>query len=58
MTEAPEIGSRVRVIATLAEGTVTWVSRRHRTADVDLGDGITAELSWDEIEPVPRLDVS
>jgi hypothetical protein len=50
--------SRVRVVATGAEGTVVEVSRRHKTADVDLGDGIVAELPWEELEPVPRLDVS
>jgi hypothetical protein len=58
MTEAPELWTRVRVVATDAVGTVVEVSRRHRTADVDLGDGITAEFDWAEIEPLPRLDVS
>ena len=58
MTEPPDLWSRVRVIATGAEGTVVEVSRRHRTADVDLGEGIIAELAWDELEPVPRQDVS
>jgi hypothetical protein len=52
--EPPELWSRVRVVATGAEGTVVEVSRRHKTADVDLGDDITAEFSWDEIEPAPR----
>ncbi len=45
-------GDRVRVRATGAEGVVVEVSRRHRTVDVDLGDGVTAELSWDEVERV------
>jgi hypothetical protein len=57
VSEAPEVWSRVRVVATGAEGTVVEVSRRHKTADVDLGDGITAELGWHELEPVPRPDV-
>jgi hypothetical protein len=50
--EAPRLGQRVRVRATGAEGVVVEVSRRHRTADVDLGDGITAEFDWEELEPV------
>ncbi len=45
-------GARVRVRATGVEGVVVEVSRRHRTVDVDLGDGITAEFSWDEVESV------
>jgi len=57
VTEPPALWSRVRVIATGAEGTVVEVSRRHRTADVDLGDDIVAEFAWDELEPVPRIDV-
>jgi hypothetical protein len=47
---APRVGDRVRVRATGAEGVVVEVSRRHQSADVDLGDGITAELAWDELE--------
>lgn len=58
MTEAPELWTRVRVVATGAEGTVVEVSRRQRTADVDLGDGITAEFAWGELELVPRIDLS
>jgi hypothetical protein len=50
--EAPAVGSRVRVRATRAEGVVVEISRRHGTADIDLGDGIVAELRWDEIEPI------
>ncbi len=53
--EAPELGGRVRVKATGAIGVVVEISRRHLTADVDLGDGITAELEWSEIEPAPDL---
>jgi hypothetical protein len=49
--EVPEVGSRVRVRATGAIGIVVEVWRRHGTADVDLGDGITAEMEWGEIEP-------
>jgi len=45
-------GSRVRVRATGVEGVVVEVSRRHRTVDLDLGDGITAEFTWDEVDPV------
>ena len=47
------VGSRVRVMATDAPGTIVEVSRRFRTADVDLGDGITAELDWDDLELLP-----
>jgi len=47
-------GTRVRVRATGAEGVVVEVSRRHQTVDLDLGDGITAELSWDEVEAIPE----
>jgi len=51
--EAPfRIGDYVRVVATGAIGVVVELSRRHQTADVDLGDGITAELLWDELEAV------
>jgi hypothetical protein len=52
VTTAPRVGEVVRVVATGAVGVVVEVSRRHETADVDLGDGITAELPWVEIEPV------
>jgi hypothetical protein len=55
--EAPEVGSRVRIRATGAIGVVVEVSRRHGTADVDLGDGIVAEMEWDEIEPSGPADV-
>lgn len=48
---APKVGDSVRVIATRATGVVVEVSRRHQTADVDLGDGVTAELDWEELEP-------
>ena len=44
-------GARVRVRATGVEGVVVEVSRRHRTVDLDLGDGITAEFTWDEVAP-------
>ena len=47
-------GARVRVRVTGVEGVVVEVSRRYRTVDVDLGDGITAEFAWDEVEPVPE----
>ena len=57
VTEPPPLWSRVRVIATGAEGTVVEVSRRHRTADVDLGDDIVAEFGWHELELVPRTDL-
>lgn len=53
VVEAPQVGARVRVRATGAIGVVVEVFRRHLTADVDLGDGITAEMRWDEIEPLP-----
>jgi hypothetical protein len=45
-------GARVVVRATGVEGVVVEVSRRHRTVDLDLGDGITAELTWDEVDPI------
>jgi hypothetical protein len=47
-------GARVRVRATGVEGVVVEVSRRYQTVDVDLGDGITAEFGWDEVESVPE----
>jgi hypothetical protein len=47
------IGERVRVRATGAVGTVEEISVRRRTMDVDLGDGIVAEFTWDEIEEAP-----
>lgn len=50
VVEAPPLGSRVRVRATGAEGVVVEIFSRHASADVDLGDGITAEMGWDEIE--------
>jgi hypothetical protein len=54
-----KVGDYVRVVATGAIGVVVELSRRHATADVDLGDGITAELAWDELEPVtPRAPAS
>jgi hypothetical protein len=46
-------GRRVRVRKTGAEGPIIELSRRNRTVDVDLGDGIVAEFSFDEIELVP-----
>ncbi len=49
-----EVGARVRVVPTGAEGVVVEVFRRHRSADVDLGDGVVAELPWAELEPLPR----
>jgi hypothetical protein len=52
VVEAPLVGARVRVRATGAEGVVVEVFPRHGSADVDLGDGITAEMNWDEIEPL------
>lgn len=54
-TQEPALapGRRVRVRKTGAEGPIVEISRRHRTADVDLGDGIVAEFSFDEIELVP-----
>lgn len=42
--EAPVVGARVRVRDTGAIGVVLEVFRRHLTADVDLGDGIAAEM--------------
>lgn len=54
MNENPyAVGSRVVVLATGAVGTVVEVSRKDRWVDVDLGDGITVEFNWDEIEPMP-----
>jgi hypothetical protein len=53
------VGDYVRVVATGAIGVVVELSRRHATADVDLGDCIIAELRWDELEPVvPRAPAS
>ena len=54
--EAPQLGDRVRVRATGAIGTVVEIFTRHLSADVDLGDGIIAELDWAEIEPAPPED--
>ena len=51
--ESPKVGSRVRVRATGVVGLVVEVFRRQQSADVDLGDGITAELAWEELEAVP-----
>jgi hypothetical protein len=52
--EAPfVVGQRVRIVATEAEGVIVEVFRRHRSADVDLGDGVVAEMPWDELEPLP-----
>jgi hypothetical protein len=48
---APKVGDQVRVVATRATGVVVEVSRQYLTADVDLGDGVTAELEWEELEP-------
>lgn len=50
---APPLGARVRIRATGAQGVVVEIFPRHGSADVDLGDGITAEMGWDEIELVP-----
>jgi hypothetical protein len=50
--EAPQVGDKVRVKATGAEGVVVEVFSRHQSADVDLGDGIIAEMEWEEIERV------
>lgn len=47
-------GDRVRVLASGATGVVVEVLRRHGTVDVDLGDGITAEFTYDELAPVGR----
>jgi len=47
------IGIRVRIVSTGAEGVIVEVFRRHRSADVDLGDGVIAEMPWDELEPLP-----
>jgi hypothetical protein len=49
------VGQRVRVRATSAEGVVIEVSRRDKTVDIDLGDGIVAELPWDEVETMPAF---
>ena len=53
-TQAPALtlGRVVRVRKTGAEGPIVEVSRRHQTVDVDLGDGIVAEFSFDEVEMV------
>ena len=51
-------GARVVVRATGVEGVVVEVSRRHRTVDLDLGDGITAEFGWDEVDPVGETAAS
>ena len=56
MAESAEpfvVGARVRIISTGAEGVIVEVFRRHRSADVDLGDGVIAEMLWDELEPLP-----
>jgi hypothetical protein len=53
---APSLGDRVRVRATGAEGVVVEIFARHASADVDLGDGITAEMGWDEIEVIGHDD--
>jgi hypothetical protein len=60
VTAAPPfiVGAAVRVRATGAVGTVVEVSLRHRTADLDLGDGIVAEMGWDEIELAPAADAN
>lgn len=50
---ALSLGRLVRVRKTGAEGPIVEISRRNRTVDVDLGDGITAEFDFDEIEIVP-----
>ena len=53
MKDAPfSVGEVVRVKETGAVGVIVEVFVRHASADVDLGDGITAELEWDELEPV------
>lgn len=46
----PAPGAHVRVRASGAVGVVVEVFRRWRTVDVDLGDGVVAELGWDEVE--------
>jgi hypothetical protein len=56
MAGAPEpfvVGARVRIVSTGAEGVIVEVFRRHRSADVDLGDGVIAEMPWDELELLP-----
>jgi hypothetical protein len=50
-----KVGDNVRVRATGAVGSVVEVIPKWQSLDVDLGDGITAEFTWDEVEPVtPR----
>ena len=53
MTLPPfHVGDYVRVVETGAVGVVVELFVRHQSADVDLGDGITAELDWTELELV------
>jgi hypothetical protein len=49
-TESPPVGSVVRVKKTGAHGRVVEVDRKHQTCDVDLGEQIIAEMTWDEVE--------
>ena len=52
--ESPfQVGERVIIKATGAEGVIVEVFRRHRSADVDLGDGVIAEMELDELEAAP-----
>jgi hypothetical protein len=50
------VGTRVCVIATGATGVVVEVLRRFAAVDVDLGDGVTAEFSYDELVEIPRAE--
>lgn len=45
------VGALVRVVATGAMGEVVEVSIRRRSADVDLGGGVVAELAWNDLAP-------
>lgn len=52
-SEAPfYVGQRVRVCATGAIGEIVELFPRHASADVDLGDGVVAELEWAELEAI------
>ena len=48
------VGQRVRVRATGAIGEIVELFVAHASADVDLGDGIIAELEWRELEAVAQ----
>jgi hypothetical protein len=47
-----EVGMRVSVVATGAVGVIVEIFPRHRSVDVDLGDGVTAEFGYDEVAVV------